>query len=82
MATPITGQLPPQALVNQMITGSWVTQAIYVAAELGVADVLATEALTSAEIAARLGANGDGLHRILRALASVGIFRENENGRF
>lgn len=82
MTDTTTAQRPPHILLNQMITGSWVTQAIFVAAELGVADLLKSEALTSAEIAVRLGGNRDGLYRILRALASIGIFREDGDGRF
>ena len=77
-----TNQLPPGIRLNQMITGCWVTQAIHVAAEFGVADLLKSGALTPAEIAAKLGTTGDGLYRILRALASLGIFRENESGQF
>jgi SAM-dependent methyltransferase len=81
MAT-ATQQLPPQAILNQMITGSWVTQAIYVAAELGIADIVKGGPQTSAEIAKRVDANADGLHRILRALASLGVFRETADGKF
>jgi len=81
MAT-ATQQLPPQAVLNQMITGSWVTQAIYVAAELGIADIIKSEPQTSAEIAKRVDANADALQRILRALASVGVFRETAGGKF
>jgi hypothetical protein len=57
-----------------MITGSWLTQALYVAAELGIADAVKSQALTSAEIAKQVNANTDAMQRILRALASVGIF--------
>lgn len=82
MSTTTTTAMPPPALLNQMICGSWVTQAIFVVAELGVADLVATEALRPSEIAAKLGANADALYRILRALASIGVFREDANGRF
>jgi len=82
MTSTTTNQLPPPVRLNQMITGCWVTQTIYVAAELGIADLLKSESLTTTEIAARLGTTGDGLYRILRALASIGIFRENEGGQF
>ena len=79
MAT-ATQQLTPQAVLNQMITGSWVTQALYVAAELGIADIVKSAPQTSAEIAKRVDANADALQRILRALASVGVFRETAKG--
>ena len=74
--------MPPHVLMNRMINGASVSQAIFVAAEFGVADLLKNAALTSAEIASRVGANPDALHRILRALASIGIFRQDESGRF
>jgi len=82
MATTATQQVPPQIVLQEMITGSWVTQAIYVAAELAVADILNDGPLTSTKIAARAGVSSDALHRVLRALASLGIFRQNGSGQF
>jgi SAM-dependent methyltransferase len=70
-----------QAL-NRMIVGSWVTQAIYVAAELGIADLLAAGPRSSGELAKETGTDGGSLYRVLRALASVDIFREDAEGRF
>src|SRR5712671_42281 len=81
-STTTSPQTPPNVILHQMITASWITQAIYVVAELGVADVLNSGAQTPAEIAIRVDANADALNRILRALASVGIFREVDDGRF
>src|SRR5207248_276830 len=81
-STTTSPQTPPNVILNQMITGSWITQAIYVVAELGIADVLNSGAQTPAEIAIRVDANADALNRILRALASIGIFREMDGGRF
>jgi len=68
--------------MNQLIRGYWVTQAIYVVAELGIADLLADGPKTPAELAETAGANADLLYRVLRALASMGIFSEDEDGRF
>jgi hypothetical protein len=65
-----------------MVTGAWVTQAIYIAAELGVADMLHSGPLASSEIAARAAVDPDALHRVLRCLASLGIFRQNGSGQF
>jgi hypothetical protein len=53
-----------------------VTQAIAVAAELGVADRLAAGRRTSADLAAATGADAEKLHRLLRFLASIGIFEQ------
>jgi hypothetical protein len=67
----------------QMITGYWVSVCIYVAAKLGVADVLSgQQALSVAELAKQVQANEDYLYRILRALAGVGIFKELAGKRF
>src|SRR5438445_308763 len=75
-------QMPPQAALSQMITASWLSQAISVAAELGLADALKDGPLSVSELAKAAGANADALNRVLRALASVGVFRETPNGRF
>ena len=54
----------------RMITGAWVAQAVYIAARLGVADLLAAEGPRTAEdLAARVDADVDALYRVLRALA-------------
>jgi hypothetical protein len=69
-------------LLNHL-TGHWRAQAIHVAAQLRIADLLADEgARTPCEISERVGANADAVHRLLRALASLGIFRERADGRF
>lgn len=69
-------------ILNQMIVGYWVTQAIYVAAELGIADCLAAGPRTAAELARGTGTHGASLYRLMRALASIDIFREDDRGRF
>jgi SAM-dependent methyltransferase len=71
-----------ERMLNQMIVGSWVTQAIYVAAEIGIADFLDAGPRTADELARETGMHGASLYRVLRALASVDIFREDEEGRF
>jgi hypothetical protein len=71
--------LPP---VQQAAWGFWLSQAIYVAAKLGVADLVEDGPKTSEELAQAAGANASALHRVLRALASVGIFHQDESGRF
>jgi len=65
-----------------MIMGTLLTQAIFVAAELGIADLVKSGARTASEIAKQVDASADALQRILRALASVGVFRETADGRF
>ena len=67
--------------MDQMITGSVLSQAIGTAAELGVADLLAEGERSAGELAAATEAHPDALHRILRFLASHGLFEE-QGGRF
>jgi SAM-dependent methyltransferase len=76
------GSETTEQMLNRMIVGSWVTQAIYVAAEIGIADLLAAGPRTADELARETGTNGASLYRVLRALASVDIFREDDEGRF
>jgi hypothetical protein len=65
-----------------LVTGYWVSQLVFVAAKLGIADVLARGPLPPDEIAKRVGAQPHALRRLLRALASRGVFAETANGRF
>jgi hypothetical protein len=71
-----------KAQMNQLIRGYWTTQAIFVAAELGIADLLADGPKHPDELGEKAGAKGDMLYRVLRALAGIGIFAEDEDGRF
>ena len=68
---------PPPATLLQMMTGYWVSQALYVAAKLGVADLLVDGPRSVDDLATATQAHALSLHRVLRALASVGIFTES-----
>src|SRR5688572_7631871 len=68
--------------MNQLIRGYWTTQAIFVAAELGVADLLADGPKHPEELGKAAGVKADMLYRVLRALASIGVFAEDSEGRF
>ena len=74
--------LPPPDALRFMINGFWVSQALYVAATLGLADLLRDGRKTADELAHAVGAHGPSLHRLLRVLASVGVFAEDTDGRF
>jgi C-methyltransferase len=74
--------LPAPAAMMEMIIATWASQAITVAAQLGVADALADGPLPIDELATRVGADADALHRLLRALISRGIFRHRRDGRY
>jgi|KBSMisStaDraftv2_1062788.scaffolds.fasta_scaffold101710_2 O-methyltransferase domain len=62
----------------QMMTGSVLAQSISVAADLGIADLLAGGPRTTTELAEASKANAAMLHRLLRFLASTGIFEETD----
>ena len=64
----------------RMMTGGVVAQSISVAAELGIADQLRSGDKSSSHLAALLNADEQKLHRLLRFLASVGIFQVNTEG--
>ena len=72
----------PERILLQMALGKWGCKALAVAADLGVADVLRDGPLSAAEIARRTASDGDALYRLLRALASLGVFEESEDRRF
>ncbi len=69
-------------VLMQMITGYWVSQSIYAAAQLGIADHFHDGEKNYAELATATESNGPALYRLLRALASVGIFTETTPGTF
>lgn len=75
-------ELSPGEQMMQMMAGKWVARAISVAAELGVADVLAAGPKTVGEIATATRSHPPSLYRLLRALASQGIFAETTTSRF
>jgi Dimerisation domain len=75
-------QPPPAAGLSQLLRGSLVTQLIHVAATLGVADLLCDGPKSSHELAAALRVDPEALYRVLRALASIGIFEETDPRRF
>jgi len=64
----------PGRRLLQLMTGAWVTQAIAVAAELGLADQLAARpGLGTEQLADRTGADHGSLLRLLRYLAGLGV---------
>ena len=76
------GASPPRATLLQMMTGYWVSQALYVAAKLGIADLLADGPVDCEDLAAATNTHAPSLQRVLRALASVGVFTEVSPGSF
>ncbi len=74
--------VPLPARLSRIMDGLIVHQALYVAAKLGVADLLAGDPRPITELAGQLDVNESALHRILRALASQGVFEETNPGVF
>jgi orsellinic acid C2-O-methyltransferase len=72
--------LAPRLLA--MINSNWITQALSVAAQLGLPDLLANGPQTSAHLAQAAGVHAPALHRLLRALVTLEIVREREDGDF
>ena len=70
------------ASVLRMIQGLIVSRAVYVAAKLGIADLLAESPRSADELARLTDSHPRSLHRILRLLAALGIFAEPEPGSF
>ena len=64
-----------------MANGYQVSQAIHVAAVLGIADLLEAGPRSADELGEATGAHAPTLYRVLRALSSVGLFAESD-GRF
>jgi hypothetical protein len=65
-----------------MMTSYWVSQAIYVAAKLGMADHLANGPMAVDDLAAITHSDASSLQRLLRALTSVGVFTETAPSQY
>lgn len=65
-----------------IVNGSWMTQAIYVAAYLRIPDLVAARPATAAELAPAVGAHTASLLRLLRALVTIGILQEHADGTY
>ncbi|HSF97307.1 MAG TPA: methyltransferase [Ornithinibacter sp.] len=74
--------VPPEIGLLELASGFMSTHVVYTAARLGIADVLANGPRSADDIAADVGSNPDTTYRLLRACASVGVFREGADGRF
>jgi O-methyltransferase/methyltransferase family protein len=70
----------PAETLRRLTNGYQSSQAVHVAATLGIADLLADGPRASDELASATGSHPDALYRLLRALASVGVLQE-ESGR-
>ena len=80
---PISIDASSSAAMLQMISNFWASRALYIAAKLGLADLLQeNQPLSSEELAEATNTHAASLYRVLRALTSVGVFIEDEHRRF
>jgi hypothetical protein len=80
--TTMKEQIPPEAQMMQTLGACFISQAAYIAAKLGIADLLAVNPKPVAELAAASETDERSLYRVLRTLAMAGIFRETEQKVF
>jgi hypothetical protein len=74
--------LPPLLQMSQFLLGLMTPQAIHVAAKLGIADLISNRPQTADELARATSSHAPALSRLLKFLASVGIFSEDAEGKY
>ena len=77
-----TEENPSPPALFEMATAYWLSQAIYVAAKLGIADLLRDGPQSCVALASSTGSDAPSLFRLMRALSSVGIFAHRGRDRF
>jgi O-methyltransferase/methyltransferase family protein len=75
-------EVPPPVQMVQMLAGFQLSQALYAAAVLGVADLMTAGPVAAGVLAEQAGAHPPSLLRLLRTLAGAGVFTEPEPGVF
>jgi SAM-dependent methyltransferase len=75
-------ETPPARALLRLISGYWVSRAIYAVAKLGVADLLRDGPQSSDVLAEATDTDARALYRVLRTLASVGVLVEDEAACF
>ena len=73
---------PAEETVLRIARGYQLSQALYVAAKLGIADILGSEPLGAEAVAQAVDVRAPPLRRVLRALVAAGVFTELDDGRF
>jgi len=72
----------PNVVMWELAQNMWLAAGISVAAELGIADLVKERPVSIEDLAVRTGTHKDSLYRVMRMLASHGIFRELGGQRF
>jgi len=76
------GTQDPQLLLGQLLFGKQMTYCLSGVARLGVADHMNATPMAVEEIAGKTGAHAPSLYRVMRLLASMGVFKEEQGKRF
>lgn len=79
---PQPAELPPPVAMLQIVQGYWASRAVYVAAKLGLPDLLTDEPKTCDHLAQASGTHAPSLYRLLRALDSIGVVHERSHRTF
>jgi hypothetical protein len=75
-------EIPPPLQMLQLISGFWVARCLYVAAKLGIPDLLNDGPKSADELATASGTHAPSLFRVLRALAAVDVLTQTHDSRF
>ena len=70
------------SVLLEMIYGFKISQGLFVAAKLGIADLLSDSSKTAEELAKAAGVNSQGIYHLMRMLVSVGVFSTEDNEKF
>ena len=76
------GTQDPQLLLGQLLFGKQMTYCLSGVARLGIADIMNATPMAVEEIAGKTGAHAPSLYRVMRLLASMGVFKEEQGKRF
>jgi hypothetical protein len=77
-----TATKPPYAQLIEMAMAHWVSQIVYVAAKLGLADRLANGPRSAEDLAGPTGTHAPSLYRFMRSLANLGLLTESGSHQF
>ncbi len=70
------------SVLLEMTFGFTISQALFVAAKLGIADILSDGSKTADELAKAAGVTSHGIYHLMRMLVSFGVFSVEDNEKF
>src|SRR5438128_6584734 len=80
--TAMASEVPPPMQMLRLMSGFWISRCIYVAAKLGIADLLKEGSKSAEELPSATNTHPPSLFRVLRALASVNLLTQSRDNRF